>query len=327
MKLVRSCKMARLSVVLAVLCFSAAATAETWPERPVTVVVPYTLGGNVDTAARVVANGLETELGQPFVVNNRPGAGGLIGAEYVAKSKPDGYTLFVTPDGSLLFSTLILHRDAYDWQRDFIPIGSISYTPLVLQVNPSLPVNNVADLIALARKEPGKLMMSTPGSGTTNHLVSELMQSLTDAHWTTVHYKGNAPATTDVMSGQVQFNFDQVSVSLPFIRDGRLRALAVTSNKRVPDLPDVPTFEEAGVKGMQAGTMTGLFTPAHVPADIVDKLSNALAKVLKQKDVIDKFTALGSEVRAMPPADFSAYLKESDQKWTPVIKRAGIDAQ
>jgi tripartite-type tricarboxylate transporter receptor subunit TctC len=314
-------------MALAVLCFSAAATAETWPDRPVTVVVPYTPGGNVDTAARVVANGLESELGQPFVVNNRPGAGGLIGAEYVAKSKPDGYTLFVTPDGSLLFSTLILHRDAYDWQRDFIPIGAISYTPLVLQVNPSLPVNNVADLIALARKEPGKLMMSTPGSGTTNHLVSELMQSLTGAHWTTVHYKGNAPATTDVMSGQVQFNFDQVSVSLPFIKDGRLRCLAVTSDKRVPDLPDVPTFEEAGIKGMQAGTTTGLFTPAHVPVDIVDKLSNALAKVLKQKDVIDKFAALGAEVRAMSSADFSAYLKASDAKWTPIIKKAGIDAQ
>jgi tripartite-type tricarboxylate transporter receptor subunit TctC len=327
MKRMRACCTVAMLVALVAACFCAAATAQTWPDRPVTVVVPYTPGGNVDTAARVVANGLETELGQPFVVNNRPGAGGLIGAEFVAKSKPDGYTLFVTPDGSLLFSTLILHRDAYDWQRDFIPIGAISYTPLVLQVNPSLPVKNVADLVALAKKEPGKLMMSTPGSGTTNHLVSELMQSLTDAHWTTVHYKGNAPATTDVMSGQVQFNFDQVSVSLPFIKDGRLRALAVTSNKRVPDLPDVPTFEEAGIKGMQAGTTTGLFTPAHVPADIIDKLSSALAKVLKRKDVIDKFTALGSEVRAMPSAEFSVYLKESDQKWTPVIKRAGIDAQ
>ncbi len=176
---------------------------------------------------------METELGQPFVVSNKPGAGGLIGAEYVAQSKPDGYTLFVTPDGSLLFSNIILHRNAYDWQRDFVPIGAISYTPLVLQVNPSLPVKNVGDLIAMAKKDPGKLMMSTPGSGTTNHLASELLQSLTAAHWTTVHYKGNAPATTDVMSGQVQFNFDQLSVSLPFIKDGRLRALAVTSSKRV----------------------------------------------------------------------------------------------
>jgi tripartite-type tricarboxylate transporter receptor subunit TctC len=311
---------------LAALCFNSAA-AQTWPDRPVTVVVPYTPGGNVDTAARVVANGLGAELGQPFVVNNRPGAGGLIGAEYVAKAKPDGYTLFFTPDGSLLFSTLILHRDAYDWRRDFIPIGAVSYTPLVLQVNPSLPVKSVADLIAMAKKDPGKLMMSTPGSGTTNHLVSELLQSLTDAHWTTVHYKGNAPATTDVMSGQVQFNFDQISVSLPFIRDGRLRALAVTSNKRVPDLPDVPTFEEAGIKGMQAGTTTGLFTPANVSADIVEKLSKALARVLKQKDVIDKFSAIGSQVPAMSPAEFSAYLNENDAKWTPIIKKAGIDAQ
>jgi tripartite-type tricarboxylate transporter receptor subunit TctC len=312
---------------LVAVCTNPAAEAQTWPDRPVTIVVPYTPGGNVDTAARVVADGLQTEFGQPFVVNNKPGAGGLIGSEYVAKAKPDGYTLFVTPDGSLLFSPLILHRDAYDWKRDFIPIGAISYTPLVLQINPSLPVKNVADLIAMAKKDPGKLMMSTPGSGTTNHLVSELLQSLTDAHWTTVHYKGNAPATTDVMSGQVQFNFDQISVSLPFIKDGRLRALAVTSNKRVPDLPDVPTFEEAGIKGMEAGTTVGLFAPANTPADIVDRLSIALTKVLQKKDVIEKFTALGSQVRVTSPSDFSVYLKASDDKWTPIIKKAGIDAQ
>ncbi len=308
-------------------CLSPMAEAETWPDRPVTIVVPYTPGGNVDTAARVVANGLEAEFGQPFVINNKPGAGGMIGGEYVAKAKPDGYTLFVTPDGSLLFSPLILHRDAYDWRRDFVPIGAISYTPLVLQINPSLPVKNVSDLIAMAKKDPGKLMMSTPGSGTTNHLVSELLQSLTDAHWTTVHYKGNAPATTDVMSGQVQFNFDQISVSLPFIKDGRLRALAVTSNKRVPDLPDVPTFEEAGIKGMEAGTTVGLFAPAHTPADIVDRLSTALTKVLKQKDVIEKFTALGSQVRVTSPPDFATDLKATDDKWTPIIKKAGIDAR
>jgi tripartite-type tricarboxylate transporter receptor subunit TctC len=321
------CNRVGVIFALAVLCFSTATAAQTWPDRAVTIVVPYTPGGNVDTAARVVANALQVELGQPFVVNNRPGAGGLIGGEYVARAKPDGYTLFVSPDGSLLFSPLILNRPAYDWQRDFIPIGAISYTALVLQVNPALPVKNVADLIAMAKKEPGKLMMSTPGIGTTNHLVSELLQSLTDAHWTTVPYKGNAPATTDVMSGQVQFNFDQVSVSLPFIKDGRLRALAVTSSKRIPDLPDVPTFEEAGIKGMEAGTTTGLFTPAHTPADIVSKLNNALANVLKQKDVIDKFTALGSEVRAMSPEEFSAYLKENDEKWTPIIKKAGIRAE
>jgi tripartite-type tricarboxylate transporter receptor subunit TctC len=313
-------------LALADLC-AGSAVAQTWPERPVTIVVPYTPGGNVDTSARVIANGLSAELGQPFVVNNRPGAAGLIGAEYVAKSTPDGYTLFVTPDGSLLFSTMILHRNAYDWQRDFIPIGAISYTPLVLQVNPSLPVKNVGDLIAMAKKDPDKLTMSTPGSGTTNHLVSELLQSLTGTHWTTVHYKGNAPATTDVTSGQVQFNFDQLSVSLPFIRDGRLRALAVTSSRRVPELPDVPTFEEAGVKGVEAGTTTGLFAPAHTPDDVVHKLREALARVLKQKDVVDKFAALASQASTMSPAEFADYLKASYAKWTPIIKKAGIDAE
>jgi tripartite-type tricarboxylate transporter receptor subunit TctC len=326
MKRISACFVAAGLIAVVDFCIGAA-VAQTWPDRPVTVVVPYTPGGNVDTAARVIANGLEAELGQPFVVSNKPGAGGLIGAEYVAQSKPDGYTLFVTPDGSLLFSNIILHRNAYDWQRDFVPIGAISYTPLVLQVNPSLPVKNVGDLIAMAKKDPGKLMMSTPGSGTTNHLASELLQSLTAAHWTTVHYKGNAPATTDVMSGQVQFNFDQLSVSLPFIKDGRLRALAVTSGKRVPDLPDVPTFEEAGIKGMEAGTTTGLFAPVQTPGDIVNKLRAALAKVLKQKEVADKFAALASQVSVMSPAEFSDYLRASDAKWTPIIKKAGLDTQ
>ncbi len=163
MKRTTSCGAIGGLCVLAAVLLNPVAEAQTWPDRPVTIVVPYTPGGNVDTAARVVANGLEAEFGRPFVINNKPGAGGLIGSEYVAKAKPDGYTLFVTPDGSLLFSPLILHRDAYDWKRDFIPIGAISYTPLVLQVNPSLPVKNVADLIAMAKKDPGKLTMATPG--------------------------------------------------------------------------------------------------------------------------------------------------------------------
>src|SRR5690606_17688326 len=177
-----------------------------------------------------------------------------------------------------------------------------------LQVRPSLPVKTLGELLALARKEPGKLNMASPGAGTTNHLVSELLQSLTGAHWTTVHYKGNAPATTDLLGGQVDFNFDQVSVALPFIKEGKVRGLAVSTAERVPSLPDVPTFAEAGVQGMEAATFTGMVAPKGTPADITNRLSQALVKILDQQDVKDKFAALGAQARGSTPQEFAAHV-------------------
>ena len=203
-----------------------------WPDKPVKIVVPYPPGGNVDVAARLIAPGLQAGLGQPFIVENKPGAGGMIAGEQVARSEPDGYTLFMAANGPLLFSPLIFKRDAYKWDRDFAPISSVSYTPLVLQVRPELKAKNLEELLALAKKEPGKLNMASPGAGTTNHLVSELLQSLTGARWTTAQYKGNAPATTDLLGGQVDFNFDQISVALPYVKEGRLRALPSDSPAR-----------------------------------------------------------------------------------------------
>jgi tripartite-type tricarboxylate transporter receptor subunit TctC len=304
----------------------ASANAQKWPEKPVKIVVPYPPGGNVDTAARVIAPGLQEALGQPFIVENKGGAGGMIAGEYVAKSAPDGYTLFLAANGPLLYSPVIFNRAAYRWDKDFVPISSVSFTPLVVQVHPSLPVKTLGELLALAKKDPGKLMMASPGPGTTNHLVSELLQSLTGAHWTTVHYKGNAPATMDLLSGQVNFNFDQVSVALPYIKQGRVRALAVTTTKREASLPDVPTFEEAGVKGMDAATFTGLLAPAGTPTEILNRLSAAVTKVLQDKQVIQKFEALGAEARGSTPEEFTAYLKKEDATWIPVIKRANIKA-
>lgn len=309
---------------LALAC-GAGAQAAQWPSQPIKIVVPYPPGGNVDVAARIIAPGLQKAFGQPFIVENKPGAGGMIAGEYVARSAPDGYTLFMAANGPLLYSPLIFGRsNAYQWNKSFEPISSVSYTPMVLQVRPSLPVKSLADLIALAKKEPGKLNMAAPGAGTSNHLVSELLQSVTGAHWTTVQYKGNAPALTDLLSGQVDFDFDQVSVALPFIRKGQLRPLAVTTEKRVKSLPDVPTMEEAGVKNMVATTFTGLLAPKGTPKDIVDRLSAALHKILKEPDVIDKFDHLGAEARAATPQEFTAYLAAEDARWTPVIKRAHI---
>ncbi|MGE8688785.1 MAG: Bug family tripartite tricarboxylate transporter substrate binding protein [Achromobacter sp.] len=311
------------TVALAVLTSMAHAA---WPERPVKIVVPYPPGGNVDVAARLIAPGLQAALGQPFIVENKPGAGGMIAGEQVARSAPDGYTLFMAANGPLLFSPLIFKRDAYQWDRDFAPISSVSYTPLVLQVRPALKAKTLQELLALAKKDPGKLNMASPGAGTTNHLVSELLQSLTGARWTTAQYKGNAPATTDLLGGQVDFNFDQISVALPYVKDGRLRALAVTTAKRVPSMPDVPTFAEAGVQGMEAATFTGLLAPKGTPPEVLDKLSAALGKVLAQPAIIQRFDELGAEARGSSPEEFTRYLAAEDARWTPIIKRAGITA-
>ena len=315
-------------IVLVALALAVAgpAAAQNWPDKPVRLVVPYPPGGNVDTAARIVAPGLQQILGQPFIVENKAGAGGMIAGEAVAKSAPDGYTFFFTANGPLLFSPLIFKRTPYQWDKDFVPVSSVSFTSLVLQVHPSLPVKTVKDLIDLAKKEPGKLMMASPGAGTTNHLVSELLQTLSGASWTTVHYKGNSPATTDLIAGQVQFNFDQISVATPFIKQGKVRALAVTSEKRVAALPDVPTFAEAGYPAMEAATFTGVVAPAGTPKEVITRMHAALAKVLLDKNVIQRFDGIGAEARSTSPEAFGAYLKKEYDKWAPVIIKAKINA-
>lgn len=319
--------------LIAMLCVAASAllgspaAAEQWPSRTVRLVVPYPAGGNVDGAARLIANKLGEVLGQAFIIENKAGAGGLIAGETVAKSTPDGYTLLVGANGPVLFAPEIAKRDAYYWKRDFIPISSISMTPLVLEVHPSLPAKDFAEFLDLARRDPGKLTMASPGAGTTNHLLSELIQSTLGVRWLTVHYRGNAPATNDLISGQVQFAFDQISVALPFIKNGMLRPLAVTGSGRASWLPDVPTFAELGYKDFDGETFTGLFAPVGTPGEIVSKLHDTLAKILKDPDIIAKFNTLGAEAVAMTPADFRSYLEAEDSKWIPVVRKANIKAE
>lgn len=308
--------------------FQASTHAEdAWPDKPVRLVIPYPPGGNVDGAARIVSERLQQVFKQPFLVDNRPGAGGMIAGEYVAKAAPDGYTLFLSANGPLLFSPLIFKRNVYDWKKDFIPISSISFTPLVLQVHPSTPYKTVAELIAAAKKPNNTLTMASPGAGTQNHLVSEYLQRESGAHWVTVHYKGNAPATTDLLGGQVQFNFDQLSVALPFIQQGKTRALAVTSPQRLPQLPDVPTLQESGFKDFSTETFTGLLAPKGTPQQIVDRLSQALQSILAEKAVQEKFQNLGAEARGSTPEQFRQFLAKEDSRWVPVIKEANISAE
>jgi tripartite-type tricarboxylate transporter receptor subunit TctC len=300
------------------------AAAQEWPSRNVKLIVPYPAGGNVDTAARIVADRLQEKLGQPFVIENKAGAGGLIAGEAFAKSPNDGYTLFVGANGPVLFAPEIAKRDAYQWKRDFVPITTISMTPLVLEVHPSVKAQNLKEFFDLAKREPGKMTMASPGAGTTNHLLSELAQSSLGLQWVTVHYRGNAPATNDLIGGQVHFAFDQISVALQYFKNGMLRPLAVTSSKRTSWLPDVPTFKELGYPDFDAQTFTGLFAPAGTPAPIVAKLQEAMTAILRDPAVVEKFDKIGAEAVAMTPADFTAYLSREDAKWIPIVRKADI---
>ncbi len=223
---------------------AASVSAQSWPERTIKLVVPYPAGGNVDGAARIIADRMQAALGQNVVIENKAGAGGLVGSESVAKAEPDGYTLLLGANGPILFAPEMANRRAYEWRRDFVPITMVSLTPIVLQVNPKLGVTSLKELFDLAKKDPDKLTMASPGPGTTNHLLSELLQERLGLKWVTVHYKGNAPATNDLVAGHVQFNFDQTSVALPFIEAGQTKALAVTGDKRVQWLPTCLRFRK-----------------------------------------------------------------------------------
>ena len=318
----------RFAAALAALAFASAAPAQSsWPDKPIHLIVPYPPGGNVDSAARIIGERLQVLLKQPVIIENKGGAGGMIAGEYVAKAAPDGYTFFMGANGPILYSPVIFKRNVYDWKKDFAPVGSVSFTPLVLQVHPSTPYKTLAELIAAGKKPDNHLTMASPGAGTTNHLVSEYLQRESGAKWLTVHYKGNAPATQDLLAGQVQFNLDQLSVAQPFIQQGRTRALAVTSAKRLPQLPDVPTLQEAGFKGFDAETFTGILAPAATPKDIVMKFSAALQKVLAEKSVQEKFQGMGAEARSDTPEQFAQFLADEDKRWLPVIKAANITAE
>jgi tripartite-type tricarboxylate transporter receptor subunit TctC len=317
------------AILVGALLAPLAAIAQDFPVKPIKLVVPYPPGGNVDTAARIVATELQKHLGtsQPVLVENKAGAGGMLAGDQVAKSDPDGYTLFMTANGPLLFSPTIFNRPLYHWQKNFVPISTVSLTPLVVQVHPSVPARTMPELIALAKSRPGGLTMASPGAGTTNHLLSELLQQQTGVQWLTVHYKGNAPATNDLLGGQVQFNLDQVSVAQQFVKDGRTRAIAVVAPKRIPWLPDVPTLQEQGIQGVEGQTFTGILAPAGTPQPVVDKLSAALRKVLSEPGITSRFYTAGAEARWMSPQEFSAYLAKEEATWIPIIKKANIRAE
>lgn len=316
-----------LLAILALLAAPIAAAAQTWPERAVRIVVPFPAGGNVDVTARIIADQLQKALGQPFVIENRAGAGGVVGNEMVSKAAPDGYTLLLTVNGPLLFAAEYTGRKPYDWRRDFIAITPLSLTPLLLQIHPSLPARTLAEFIALAKSQPGALRMASPGLGSMNHLLGEMMQVKLALSWVTVHYRGNAPAMNDLVGGHVQMGIDQASFAAPFIRQGQSRALAVTSTRRLPGLPEVATFAELGHPDLDAQTFTGLMAPAGVAPPVVEAIHAAVVKVLADPPIAARLAALGADAAPMTPAQFRAHLEKEDASWLPLIRKLGIKSE
>ena len=313
----------RLAVgaVLAALAFGAAA--QTYPSKPIRIVVPFPAGGTTDVLARAVAQKLTESLGQAAVVDNRPGAGGNIGAELVAKAPPDGYTLLMGTVGTHAINPSLYPKMPYDHVKDFVPVILVAGVPNVLVINPSLPVNSVQELIAYAKANPGKLNFASSGNGTSIHLSGELFKTMAGVQMAHVPYKGSAPALQDLVGGQVQLMFDNLPSSLALIRAGKLKALAVTSLTRAAALPDVPTVAESGLPGFEASSWFGLLAPAATPQPVVVTLNTDVAKWLATPEAREKLLAQGANAAGGTPADFARHIAAETAKWQKVVKESG----
>lgn len=309
---------------LAALALAATALAQPYPNKPIRLIVPFAAGGNVDITARQIAPGMSELLGRNVLVENRVGAGGIIGAEVVAKSAPDGYTLMMGSNSTVSVAPSLYPKISYHPVRDFAPVSLVATTPFVLVVHPSLPAKTVAELIALAKASPGKISMASGGTGSSNHLVGELFQAITGTRFIHVPYKGGGPAGVDLVAGQVNLLFDQLSSSVAAIKSGKIRALAVTSETRNALLPDVPTMKESGVPDYVVTNITGVLAPAGTPADIVEKLNAAIAKVLTMPATRERFAGIALDPSPSTAEQFSAYIKEDFARWTKVVKDADI---
>lgn len=299
--------------------------AQSYPAKAVRVVVPFPAGGGTDLFARAVTQKLSAALGQQFIVDNRSGAGGLIGCELIAKATPDGYALLITSSSTHTISPHLTRKPTYDAFRDFAPVALIASAPNVLVVHPSLPVRTVKDFVALARARPGQLNYASTGSGTLSHLTGELFKMKTGAAMVHVPYKGGPPALLDVVSGQVSAFFIAVPTAAGHVRAGRLKALAVTGPKRVETLKDVPAVAET-IPGFESVQWWGLFAPAGLHAELVTRLNSDVEKILRDGDVKNRFTAEGAEAVGGPPSEFAGFFKADYDKWRKVVADARVQA-
>ncbi len=313
----------RLALGVLFAAFAVGASAQTYPTKPIRIVVPFPAGGTTDVLARAAAQKLTEALGQAAVVDNRPGAGGNIGAELVAKSPPDGYTLLMGTVGTHAINPSLYPKMPYDHVRDFVPIILVAGVPNVLVINPSLPVNSVQELIAYTKANPGKLNFASSGNGTSIHLSAELFKTMAGVQMAHIPYKGSAPALQDLVGGQVQLMFDNLPSALALIKAGRLKALAVTSKERAAVLPDVPTIAESGLPGFEASSWFGLLAPAGTPQPVIAKLNAEIAKWLATPEAKEKLLAQGAIVAGGTPEDFARHIAAETGKWQKVVKESG----
>jgi tripartite-type tricarboxylate transporter receptor subunit TctC len=294
-----------------------------YPNKPITIVVPFAAGGTTDILARVVGDALKKELGQPVVIDNRAGAGGNIGGALAAKAAPDGYTLFMGTVGTHAINAALYKKMPFDPIKDFAPLTRVAMVPNLLVANPARPYKNVKELIAYAKANPGKVSFGSSGNGSSIHLSGELFNTLAKVEMVHVPYKGSAPAVTDLVGGQIDIMFDNMPSAIQHVRNGRLKAIAVTTAKRSPELPDVPTIAEAGVPGYEATSWFGMFAPAQTPAPIVTRLNTALVKVLADAEVKKKLAEQGAEPYSEKPEHFAEFIRKESAKWSQVVKAAG----
>jgi tripartite-type tricarboxylate transporter receptor subunit TctC len=312
----------RIALFLVLAAGSALATAQ-WPTKPIRMVVTYAPGGGADLMARLIAPKMQESLGQPIVVENRGGAGGTIGADLVAKSAPDGYTLMLDAAG-LAVSPSLYPRLAYDPVKAFAPICLLVVFPNILVVNPAFEARSVRDLIALAKKYPGKIAFASSGNGSAQHLAAELFRQRAGLDMIHVPYKGGGPALQDVMGGQVPLFFANMASGLPHVKSGKLRALAVTGSKRSASAPEVPTIAESGVPGYEVYEWNAVFAPAGTPPDIIARTYAAIVRALAAPEVKERVASLGGEIAALSPADTDKWVRAQVESWARVIKDAHI---
>ncbi|SDP14162.1 Tripartite-type tricarboxylate transporter, receptor component TctC [Ralstonia sp. 25mfcol4.1] len=319
----RAWLLALAGCALAVAALPRATLAATYPDRPIRLVVPFPPGGPTDLVSRVIARKMSDELGQQVLVDNRPGANGNIGNEIVAKAPADGYTVLYNTS-SIALSQALYKKLPYDVKRDLLPVAMTANVPLVLEVNAQVPANTVPEFVAWLKSHPGKMTYGSAGNGNVTHLAAFLFLQANGLDAVHAPYKGSAPALTDLASGQVQFMTDTINSSLPFIRDRRMKALAVTSAARSAQLPDVPTLAESGMPGFEVGAWQGMMVPAKTSPDIVRKLNAAALKALGSADVRASLAAQGAEARGSSPDAYAKYLTQEIDRWQKVVKDTGV---
>jgi tripartite-type tricarboxylate transporter receptor subunit TctC len=301
--------------------------AQPYPARPIKVIVPTPAGGPVDVIARLVANYLTSAVGQPVVVDNRPGAGNTLGSKEAAQAEPDGYTLLYSSASGLVFAPMLQKNAGYDPMTSYDPIVLVAQSSTILVVHPSVPVKSVQELVAYAKANPGKVNFSSGGIGVLPHLIGEWFKSRAGIDIVHVPYRGGGPSINDLVGGQVQMTFEGTSVLLPLIETGKLRALAVTSAKRLPQLPDVPTMTESGFPGFVSTSWTGLLAPAHTPREVIDKLNAQVNEGLKSTELKAALAKVSNEPVGGTPKEFADTIKGDIDKWAPVVKALGLAPQ